>query len=222
MIDWWIFTMTVFLLLFLIIIIWSYQLSKPFDKPKDEIELNKIENELETGDLIAVSYQSIRGNLVKCFTGSSWTHLGMIYKDCNTGEVFVLEVSYYTNKEQGIIKRPLRYWLDWNEDRDIVYIKHIGTPISSNDIDRILTKMPNVSPDTNVVNWLKTLVKRPYYPRNLNKPYYCSEFIIILLQELNVIEKEYLADGYQPWEAIFGKLKYINGHSYDRPLLLNL
>ena len=77
--------------------------------------------DLKTGDLVFVSYNNILGTLNKVWSGSKWTHVGIIYVDPFTNQTYVLEVAEYNNPnfKKGVTQIPLDVWLKLNEDFEI-------------------------------------------------------------------------------------------------------
>src|SRR5437867_1992294 len=55
-----------------------------------------------TGDVVAVSFSSLTGNIVRFFTGSIWSHVGMIYVDPQTHQKYVMEMYRKSNGQQGL------------------------------------------------------------------------------------------------------------------------
>ena len=43
--------------------------------------------DLENGDLIFTSYNNVLGKIVKVWSGSKWTHIGMIFKNPDNGNL---------------------------------------------------------------------------------------------------------------------------------------
>lgn len=209
-----------------------FRLNEPLDLPKSKIYVNKTSNlrlesdfildpiikQFNTGDILMVSYNSFRGRLVRVFTGSMWTHVGMIYKKEN-GELFVIESSQYEDVS-GVVKTPIHKWLDWNENRILAWLHHKGPKIKDKDIEDIFEKVRDAKVDLFVGSWLRAVIKQKYYPQPNKNKFFCSELVTHFLQELNIIQKIYLPSGYPPKEILFGKLPLINGHNFDEPKLL--
>ena len=174
---------------------------------------------LKTGDLVAVSYDSIRGNLFKIFTGSNWTHIGMII--ILKGDTYVLEVARYNDNEHGIILKKWKEWANWNDGRIIGCRPYNG--VKEFPIYEFLKYVKiGIEKDVNanlfVFDWLWTLIKIPYNKKSIKKRkwFYCSEFIIGGMQYSGILKKKYDASGYKPWELIYGKLRTNEGYSYGK------
>lgn len=220
-----------------------YRINEPLDLPKSTIEVpyetdrrlnledsvnpdilqkwSFILNKFETGDLLAVSYNSFRGRLVRIFTGSMWTHVGMIYRCHTDNTLYVIEAARYEDKS-GVVVTPIEKWLDWNDDRIFAWMPHRGTLIQDQDVERVFNSVQHSEVDLFVGSWLRAMIKQKYKPQPEKKYFYCSELVIHFLQELNVVDKIYLPSGYPPKEILFGKLPLINGHSFEEPKLLTM
>lgn len=170
-----------------------------------------------TGDIICVSYDSLRGGLVKIFTGSAWTHIGLIVKTKNS--INVVEVAHYEDWS-GVTWRPLDKWLDLNNGRIIAIRKYQGKKFPGKKLLQKIKETEHYKPDLNVINWLNALRKINYRPQN-KLSYYCSEYICHLLQEIGVMKKIYLPSGYKPWELLYGELPLEEFHHYSNPFILN-
>jgi hypothetical protein len=173
-------------------------------------------------DLLCACIPNMYGKLVKFFTGSSLTHMGMIVmiKD----EPHVLEVGYYKNK-RGSLLFPLDRWLDKFSIFDIVVTQYSGD-ISS---DQILSTYFDLTPcdiDMNVTNWLRTVVQfknkncEKEIKRRKKTEYFCTEFIVTILQRLKILDDSYRADSYSPAMVMHGRIKTLKGKFNEQPLVI--
>lgn len=202
-----------FVLVFIAVIA---QLAQPLDMHSRFVSPECAYRSVSTGDILAVSYNSVRGKLVKIFTGSMWTHCGLVIEV--NKEKYVVEVAFYRGLANGVVVKPLDEWFSWNDGRVLGWRPYRGHRFPLNamlrtierDIDR------GVEPDLNTINWLKTLVKRRHRDPDYGKreKYYCSEYITHLLQEHGVIRKDYYPSGYKPWELLYGDMPFEETHEY--------
>lgn len=146
-------------------------------------------------DLLSVCIPNINGRLVQLFTGSRITHLGMVV--IIDGKTNVIEVGYYNNYRGSRII-PIDKWLDKYSDFDIFYLKLKDNNPKSEDILRIYNTITPCDIDLNVISWLKTLTKIKYNGLVIKDKYYCTEFIVIFLQELGIMKKIYKPYCYTP------------------------
>jgi hypothetical protein len=180
-------------------------------KQQDAIE------KMKTGDVIGISYSSFRGQLVKSFTGSGWSHVGIIVK--RDDGVYVMEMGRYNQTERGFLLKPLEDWLDYNDGRMIAWRSYQGD-LNQADVESFIKQHRGISEDMFVVSWLKSMVKLPYSDDRKKDKYYCSEMAARFLQQLGVLKKRYQPSGYKPWELIHSELPLNTGHAYSTPLLI--
>ena len=146
---------------------------------------------LNNGDLVFVSYTNVFGKVVQVWSGSKWTHVGMIFKNPDNGNLSVLEAAEYNNPNfnKGIIEVPLKSWLQMNEDFEIGY-KKINKKISPYDLYDVFEKyqgkkLYKLSPNPTK---LKTFI----FSRKINESeneLSCVEFITCMLKDLNIFPK---------------------------------
>jgi len=208
---------TIIVIITIIFIIIIIRLSIPLDLPTSTVNLQSAINQFETGDIIAVAYSSIRGQLIKIFTGSIWSHVGLIYR--STNNLYVLECAYYDDNECGVLKTPLSKWLNWNKKKKISWVKRIGPKIDNQAIENIYLKINKSQIDSSLISWLKAVIKQKY-KSPFKSHYYCSELVALFLQELGIIKKIYLPSGYPPKEIIFGHLPFTTDNYFTTPYLL--
>ncbi len=203
----------ILVILIVVLFVW-FRLSEPLDIPPSRIGFLHVLPQLKTGDLLAISYSSIRGKLVKVFTGSMWTHLGLVYRN-RQGEIYVIEAALYPDKE-GVLRTPLSEWKSWNMGRIVAYASLIGPPISDEAIEDALSKVSGCSVDMFVLNWFLTTFRLEYREGHRGK-FFCSELVAYLLQQLGVIEKQYRPTSYSPKDFIFSRIKMSPSYSYQEP-----
>lgn len=182
----------------------------------------------QSGDILAVSYNSKSGRLVKVFIGSIWTHCGLVLlKENKEGESepFVLEIAHYRNEGlYGAVLKPLEEWVEHNMKRHMAVRRYTGRDFPTEEILSRAKRdqIRGVKPDFNPGHWMKTMVKRDYGDEDYAKheKYYCSEYITHLMQEFGVIEQDYYPDGYQPRDLLYGAIPLLASHAYDPPAIL--
>lgn len=185
----------------------------------DDIPKEKIYN-IKSGDCVFVCYDSVKGKLVKFFTGSCWTHCGIVIKLSNkeideisgnkkkvysSNKLYVLEISNYGKERAGVVLQPWNDWLDKNSNR-IIGVRTCKQQFPEDKIKNHIKNTSNGSTDFFVVNWLKTMIKRKRNDNVLKnkRKYYCSEYMAYTFQETGILEKTYMPDGYNPSELFFG------------------
>ncbi len=136
---------------------------------------------------------------------------------------YTIEIARYNWNNRGVIIMPLDNWLKWNSKRILVWRKydHKSNNFPIKSLKHKLRQTIKSTDNMNVVTWLKTMYRRTYIQPEKNGSYYCSEYICMLLQEINVLKKLHDPGCYQPWEMIYGKLPLEFGHNYLEPSMLN-
>lgn len=209
-----------------------FRLNEPLDMPAKRLTLTQsptsdpvtttystLLTKFRTGDLLAVSYNSIRGKLVRIFTGSMWTHIGIVYRTPDS--ISVIEMARYPHRH-GLLKTPIDYWFDWNEDRVLAWKPYTGPEINSSEIERLVQSIQPGEVDMFAGSWLRAMIKQPYRPQIGKTKFYCSELVSHFLQELGIMERIHLPSGYPPKELLFGTPPFRRGYTYAEPIMLTL
>ena len=92
----------------------AHPIIKPEIRRMPLLPYTTLRDDLRSGDLIFCSGSYVFSGLIQRFTGSVWSHVGIIYRDEHLGRVFILE------SETGIGVRlvPLsKYLLDYHGRR---------------------------------------------------------------------------------------------------------
>lgn len=179
---------------------------------------DKCIKEAKTGDIVGVSYGSLRGELIKVFTGSMWAHTGIVIRT-HAGP-YVLEAGRYSRSRRGVLTTPLNEWLDWNKGNTIAWRQYNGVPLQIPKMLKFLDAHRNAKEDMFVGNWLWSMWKSRYKNGYPQKKYYCSQFATHFLQELSIIKKHYDPSGYKPWELLYGQLPLCKGAKYGCPIVV--
>lgn len=201
------------LAVFIIISIWNAS-----DKQEAK-SLYKQEN-LQTGDLVFVRYDNSLGYFMRLWSGSPWTHMGMVFRDV-TNQVYIMETANYhaTSKLQerkGLLVLPISEWLQRNRNCQIS-VKPLKTPkdFDRRNLYRSFVRIDGKKLDTFGINWFRLLGKRSYHSLKSQENVMCYELIVYLLQENEVIEKEYSASSYFPGNIIDNELKLRPGFKFE-------
>lgn len=209
--------------LIVIIIFVAVRLNQATDYNFKKIPRRKIKRYLKTGDLLAISYPSLRGQIVKVFTGSVWAHVAMIVvlreNVDSEPEPYVLEIGRYSRDDRGVMLHRFSEWLETNDERIIGWRPYLGR-FDRNNLVKFIEQHKNKKEDMFVVSWLKSMYKVGYQPNKIKGEYYCSEFITHLLQETGVVQRIHDPAGFKPWELFHGRLPLEAGHEYGQPHLL--
>lgn len=189
------FLILVFCFLVVVFIILSIRVLL-FREPKGK-KLNEEKNDeiqsLKTGDLVFVSYPNLFGEIVRAWSGSKWTHVGMIYRDPETKKLSILEVAEYNNPnfEKGVIEVPIYPWLKMNEHCEIMY-KKLDQELDPEKVYSIFTQYK----DKKLYKFgiAKSKWDRFLFPKKremLGETIACTELVSIILQEFDLLPYEY-------------------------------
>lgn len=210
----------IFVLLILFI---SYRVTFASDLPKTVYDFET--ESLKTGDILGVGYRHPFGWFVTAWSGSIWSHTGIVWRDPKNDEVFVLEAGNYGGKYNGVIKIPIVVWVRINKG------SHIGLSRLKTKDGRVLCPkkvMKNfkklkkyVLLDTYSWRWYRLLRKKPYFKQTRTN-YTCYELIVELFQECGVIKKLYSCSSYFPTDIMEGRIDLECGYEYTKPILLNV
>lgn len=216
--DLWIVFYTIIIVLLLIGIIVAIQLGRTNDTQFKVKEFNEID--LKTGDILGVSYSSLRGQLVRVFTTSVWTHIGLVVK-YDDDDTYVVEMARYNDDEHGLIIKPFKDWLKWNQDNLMCLRRYRGKKkFPEKELKEFIEKHKDeYEEDMSVISWLKTCIRRRYHEQDKNY-YYCSEFIIHAFQSIGIMKLSVMPSSFKPWHLIYGDIGTYSGYEYKKPVLL--
>lgn len=193
----------------------------------------KAESEMQTGDLVYVSYNNLLGYFMRGITGSVWTHVGMIMRD--EEDLYVLETAEYNSidpkksknfKSKGILVVPWDTWKSLNKNHNIAYMQ-FSTPEDwnrSNLVKQFLEiqkkKLDDFSVGPSV--WWKVLKRQKFSSKNINEKrnITCFELIVRLYQESGAAKKIYTPGSYNTGRLIEKKLELNEGFKFKKPLRL--
>jgi hypothetical protein len=96
-------------ILFCILLIFIFRVLFSKDEIKNSnpkiISFSELEPNLQTGDLVFVSYKNMLGYFMRGWANSVWTHVGMIMRDGN--ELYVMETADYTSLKDVLEPRDV-------------------------------------------------------------------------------------------------------------------
>jgi hypothetical protein len=166
-----------------------------------------------TGDLVFVAYDNFLGYFMRFWTGSPWTHVGMIMKD--EDKLYVMETADYSSiqrsyessknnetliKKNGILVLPFETWKSLNKYHRIIH-RNLQVPEEFDRRTLILQflKIQNSELDTFDVGpsvWSKFLWKRKYKNSQESENITCSELVAKIYQHASVMKKIYTPGSY--------------------------
>ena len=219
------------------------RLFKPSDETKSAMNLfgtegsKEIEN-FDTGDLIFSSYPNLLGKFMNLWTGSRWSHVGMILRDKSQkskgmSSLYVIETANYTHissKYKGIIVIPLEKWININKNCGLGYMR-LNSPENFNRqiLGAELKKIQDLKLDKKSMSLYKFIKlgfnqdydSREYKTSNSENPT-CYELIVLLYQNSKIAKKRNSPGSYTSNNLLEGKLPLNSDFSFDEPVELIL
>lgn len=188
------------------------------DYPTENTKLD-LEN-LQTGDLLSVSYGNHLGIFITFWSSSHWSHPSMIYRRTDD-EIFVVEACRYRDQKwRGVIVMPINKWIELNKKHIIALTKYQGPKIYNDQIERALGMVSNFRLQSFQASWLRFIQDKKLYHKPEGKHKVCYEIMIILMQELGIVKKLYTYYSYWPKDICWGNLDFEDGYSYLPPKLV--
>ena len=194
-----------YLILLLLIIVVVLLIVRVSTASKETVEKSISSAELGTGDILFVSYKNTLGTFMKAWSASKWTHIAMVYKG-DDNELYVMETANYPDVK-GVLFLPIAEWYRYNRNCEIA-VKKLHRPAYF-DGNKVLThfeKLVDKKLDTFGTSWLRLLTKKEYSSLSDKQNITCYELVIHLLQEINVVKKEYSPSSYFPVDIIRNKV----------------
>lgn len=216
-----------FCIVFICIVVLLYVISmiirfSVYDIPQNVKYIEQ--SELNTGDLVCVSYNNFAGAFVGSFTHSIWVHTGIIWRDPETNVKYVFEGAIYGHSEyRDFYMIPITTWMYINRNNLMGYKKYNGPIIDENLMIKTFipfmekTKLEGLNPW-----WLRFLVNSDYQDYKFQNKITCFESTIVIGQNVGIFTKEKHFSSYFPCDVINGKITYNNNISYDKTIQIQM
>jgi len=210
-------TLIFFILLFTILFIYILSTFKIIGKEsKYDNYVYDIIKKGKTGDVLLTSYSN-SCHLIKFFTFSKWSHTSMLYRD-EKNNLYVLECGAYRSaKYTGVNLIPFNIWLKLNKNCPICWVK-IKKEIENYKIYHIYDKYKKTDFSGTIPDLIPAL-KRNKYIKNENKSFFCSQFIMTILQDLNIINKKLSTNSFSPNDYCEQKFTYLK-NTFNEPIFV--
>lgn len=216
--------------LFIILCVFLFRIFTAKDNSKDLTTFKLNLDELDTGDLLFVSYTNTFGYFMRGWTNSVWTHTAMIMRDKE--DLYVIETADYTNIQKkkksgsdfykkGILVIPFEIWKSFNS-KNKISISKLQTP-SNFDRRRFVLefwkiqneKLDQFDGGLGVI-W-KVLWKKRFDENEEKKKQNiaCFELIVKIFQNTGVAKKIYSPSSYYTSDLIERKLELNEGFKFE-------
>ena len=181
--------------------------------PKTYLQTKSID--LQTGDILFVSYKNSLGYFMKAWSNSKWTHTAMVYKSPDN-KLYVMETANYPNKK-GVQFLSIAEWYRYNKNCEIGVMR-LRKPKDFNS-NKILDSFEQISDkklDTIGISWFRLLSKKKYTGLPLKDNITCYEMVVHLLQNSDIVDCVYSPSSYFPIDIVEHKMPMKEGFRYDR------
>jgi len=214
---WWTIACQVVMIYLVVIIIVAIQVYLTYDMPKKQRQVQQAD--IQTGDVLGVSYRHLFGHLVTTWSGSIWHHTGVAWRCPSTNELYVFEAAIYGGNYRGVFRIPFDIWLKINRRMHICHLRLEG-PIDTLELDNHFRSLEVIKLDSLNWQWYRFLQTRPYVDETPRTHYTCYEITIMLLQRMNIVRKELACSSYFARDVVHRKLPMEEGYSYSEAILL--
>lgn len=159
--------------------------------------LNALKRDLKTGDIILFSGKSLISRMIRLFTFSRWSHIGLVIRDRRTDELLLWEATtdnIVDDYELGPRRRcvqlvkleeKIRHY------RGVVAVRHLrGVEIDlqmQSELDNLVKQLRTASYQNYLIEYLRYFLG---YRRDQMKQAFCSQLIAEAYQRLRLIPPE--------------------------------
>lgn len=173
-------------------------------------------DELNTGDLMCVSYSNLTRDFIATFTKSCWVHVGIIWVDPNTNIRYVLEGAMYGKKYRNFFKINIDSWFNINKNSLICWKKYNGPSIDAKTMINSYTEIIEFSKLEGLnINWCRFFMNQKYQKAKYVKKLTCFEAVVILGQDIGIFDREKKYSSYFPSDLVNNKIKLCENISYN-------
>lgn len=196
----------------------------------DTIRDTEIESRGQTFDLIAVAYKSLSCGFVKIFTKSRWSHVCLLYRNPKSNQLYIIECMRTHKCPDEIQIINFDHWMAHNKSFEKLYLPFQG--LKKNTVDttlaanasnfnyqracRAMTQMASalferkIKTNMRLTDWISTLKNIPYPINKEDQRWnmndysaFCTEFVILLLQQAGLVQKKWDPSCYSPVRIMY-------------------
>lgn len=177
------------------------------------IDHQKVLDTANNGDLIFLSGNTRGEKTCKWFTGSVFSHVGLLFREDNI--LYITDCDIGQGHRSGVRVMKLEDKLARYKGVKIGAIRRYtqNSRPTREDILEIVGKYIGLQFDEKILTWF--LAGTPLYRLAKNKHHvFCSEYIIMILQDLNIVKQKHVPAWYSPGHMAknemlgFGELEY--------------
>lgn len=172
-----------------------------------------------TLDIIFTESNSWSHDLVEQFTGSEWSHCGLLFRDSQSGILYVAEmanVEWYNSIDKGnrvtMFFEPFMKWLSFRKGHTFVNEcvlwkrSNLNVELYQQKTAKLLYKVRNRKLSQKGEHYLKTLSKKKFCPlihEHLPMICICSSLVAYVLHQLGLLKKRWSPMSYSPSDLAF-------------------
>lgn len=180
-------------------------------------------SKMKTGDIIGnqMGVQFLLQSMIR----SKFGHVGVIYVDPDTRQVYVLEGVNKKDIKWGFSMVPIHRWVHYLRRNEYICYLPINKEADSETLLKTFKEIIKYSElDWPNRAWKRFFYMSPYTPKDLTlgNRMTCIEATIYSLQEAGVFAKEYDCSSFLTHQLLYGGIKTINGYSYNKPIRIDL
>jgi hypothetical protein len=143
------------------------------------IDLSKLRDYIKPGALVLFTGLSVYSYSIEVLTHSSYSHCAMVVYPNRGGKTIITEAS-----GKGVCLSMLDDYITDNDDKTIVIINPTFV-ITSEQIITIYEKYKNIPYTRNIFNLLSAVFRKELDPVD-TKSFFCSEYVVTILSQLQV------------------------------------
>jgi hypothetical protein len=176
------------------------------------VAYSSVREELKTGDIVLMAGESLFSRSIRCFTGSRWSHVGMVVRIPDLDAVLLWESTTsghpddHSTPEGQKPKRGVQLPPLSKRVRDYdgqVALRQINQPLSSDQIGRLTRFRHEVKDrdyDYDALELLRSAMDEGLFWRNREdlQSFFCSELIAEGYQRMGLLEESKPSNEYTP------------------------
>lgn len=217
-----------YLLVFLlvcILILYLISMMRRFtvDDIPDEVRYIDV-SEMNTGDIVCVSYNNTAGHFVESFTGSCWIHTGIVWVDPRTNIRYIMEGAIYgkSNYKHFFII-PVPTWMNYNRNNLVGFKKYSGPKLDEMKMALEFSQFAKNSKLRGLdATWLAYLFTFPYKDENVKHYHTCFETTILMCQKMGIYKKDKHYSSHFPCDIVNDNVSYEKNISYSKVVQIKL
>jgi hypothetical protein len=206
-------------LIFLIVCLLRIIFLEPFKPLNVNSSISELLEQVDNGDLLFFSGETYGEKAIRWYSNSYFSHVAIVLRDMENGKSvpFLWEADIGQRYREGPRVMRLQEKLErWKGSPFIAWRKLIGKRPSTQSILEVVDKFEHYQMDNSMTSWF--WADHPFISDYLkeDKTVFCSELVVLTLQELGLMNNDKKAYSYSPEDLITNKIDF-NGCFYSEP-----